>query len=354
VDVGERPDLLGLALGLLGGHVAGRAHDRVGPRQAAVRGQRLGQAEIGELGRAVGCQQNVARLQVAVDNAQTVCLGDAARERFDQLGRLPRRPGLAAQPPVQTAAGDVLQLEERQAVGLADVVDLHDIGVLQAGDGLRLGQEASYALGTGMGTAQDHLEDAEAIKAHLAGAVDDAHPTAAELAHDFITGDGGDGAVGHLQRGAGVCHGNDRRTGPLGGSDGRLSPGALETVFVGSPEGYDAVAGGCDDRLIEKAVGPVVSQEERLDPLPQLRIAGALSIQDGGTGRGLVAFDGRQEHGLNTIRVERHRVVLGLGLRVPAPGAVVLLILPEKRLSRRARHRARPGHKSISGERGRR
>ena len=36
VDVGERPDLLGLALGLLGGHVAGRAHDRVGPRQAAV------------------------------------------------------------------------------------------------------------------------------------------------------------------------------------------------------------------------------------------------------------------------------------------------------------------------------
>ena len=65
-----------------------------------------------------------------------------------------------------------------------------------------------------------------------------------------------------------------------------------------------------DDRLIEEAVGHFESPEERIDPLPQLRIGRTLTIQDGGAGRGLVAFDGRQEHGLNTLRVEWHRTVL--------------------------------------------
>ena len=45
------------------------------------------------------------------------------------------------------------------------------------------------------------------------------------------------------------------------------------------------MAGGSDDRLIEEAVGLVVSPQERLDPLPQLRIGRALTIQDGGAGR---------------------------------------------------------------------
>ena len=184
-----------LPSGLLGGHVAGRAHDRVGPRQAAVRGQRLGQAEVGDLGRAVGRQQDVARLQVAVDDAQAVRLGDAVRQRLDQLDRLPRRPGGAGELPVQAPAIDELQLEERQAVGLAAVVDLHDVGVLQAGDGLRLGQEAAHGLVVGMGTRQDHLQDAGAFQEDLPGAVDDAHAAAAQLAQDLVAVDGGGGPL---------------------------------------------------------------------------------------------------------------------------------------------------------------
>ena len=104
VDVGERADLLGLALGLLGGHVAGRAQDRLGRRQARFDVQDLGQAEVGDLGRAVGGEQDVARLQVAVDDPQPVRLGDAAGQRLDQRRRPPRRPGGAVEPPVQAAA----------------------------------------------------------------------------------------------------------------------------------------------------------------------------------------------------------------------------------------------------------
>ena len=45
---------------------------------------------------------------------------------------------------VKAAALDVLQLEEGEAVGLAYVVDLHDIGVLEPGDGLRLAQAGVF------------------------------------------------------------------------------------------------------------------------------------------------------------------------------------------------------------------
>ena len=80
------------------------------------------------------------------------------------VGGPPRRPGRAVEPLVQAAAVDELQREVRQAVGLADLVDLHDVGVLQAGDGLRLGQEAGGGLGVGVGAGQDHLQGTRRLR----------------------------------------------------------------------------------------------------------------------------------------------------------------------------------------------
>ena len=268
------------------------------------------------LGVAVGGQQDVGRLQVAMDDALAVGLGDAARHGFDQLGGPLRRPGRAVETPVQAAAVDVLQLEERQAVGLADVVDLHDVGVLQPGDGLRFGQEADGGLDAGMGAGQDHLQDAWSVQEDLSAAVDDAHAAAAQLAQDLVAGDGGDDAVGRRRGGTAVAPGvgveqePDRRVERLCGAGGRLGPGALATGILESREGHDAVAGGPDDRSIEEATLLVVSPQERLDPLPQLRIGRALTIQGVSPVRVVVAFDDRTKHGLDAFRVERHRMVL--------------------------------------------
>ena len=66
------------------------------------------------------------------------------------------------------------------------------------------------------------------------------------------------------------------------------------------------MAGGTDDRWIEERLWPVESVQERLDALPQLWIGRALTVQDRGACRWLVAFDGREEHGLDAFRVERH------------------------------------------------
>ena len=68
-------------------------------------------------------------------------------QRLDQRGRLAR--AAAASPSSllgQAAAVHELQREEGLAVVLADLVDLDDVGVLQAGDGLGLGAEAGQLL----------------------------------------------------------------------------------------------------------------------------------------------------------------------------------------------------------------
>ncbi len=65
----------------------------------------------------------------------------------------------------QAAAVDELQREVRPTVAVADLVDLHNVGVLQAGDGLALGAKASPFRGAGVGAGQDHFEGHQAIEA---------------------------------------------------------------------------------------------------------------------------------------------------------------------------------------------
>ncbi len=72
VHVGRRPDRVLLAPGLLRRHVARRAHGHAAYGQPAVALQPSGQAEIGDLGRAVGGEQDVGRLEVAVDDPALV------------------------------------------------------------------------------------------------------------------------------------------------------------------------------------------------------------------------------------------------------------------------------------------
>ena len=77
------------------------------------------------------------------------------------------------------------------AVLLADLVNLHDVGMLQAGDGFGLFTETSNLLGVGIFAGENHLERHEALEVDLAGLVNPSHPTAAQDAQDLITGDHG-------------------------------------------------------------------------------------------------------------------------------------------------------------------
>ena len=136
-------------------------------------------------------EQDVGRLEVAVDDALLVGGVHGPGQRLDQRGGLGRaaaacRPAAAARlPPV-----DELQREERQAVVLADLVDLDDVGVLQPGDRLGLGAEAGQLAGPAWPPARIIFRATTPVEADLPGLVDDAHAAAAQLAEDLVAGHG--------------------------------------------------------------------------------------------------------------------------------------------------------------------
>ena len=99
VDVGAMVDV-GIGGGLLGRHVERRAERRAGvgervpsrsPPRAPRRAERLGDAEVGDRGRAAG-EQDVVRLDVAMHDAALVRVGERARDVLEDRDRL-RAPG---------------------------------------------------------------------------------------------------------------------------------------------------------------------------------------------------------------------------------------------------------------------
>ncbi len=113
-----------------------------------------------------------------------------AGQGFDQLGGPPRRLRPVAGVAVEAAAVRVLHHEIVPAFMLADFKDLHDVGVLQAGDGLDLGAEAGQLVRARLRAGQDHLQRDQPTEAQLARLVDDAHAAPAQFPQQLVTGHG--------------------------------------------------------------------------------------------------------------------------------------------------------------------
>ncbi len=86
INIGAGPDLSIFPAGLLGSHVAGRAHHLAGDRLAFFDVQPLGQAEVGDLGRALDVEQDIRRFEVAMHDAGMVGRADGSSQHHEQLG----------------------------------------------------------------------------------------------------------------------------------------------------------------------------------------------------------------------------------------------------------------------------
>src|SRR5207302_951218 len=94
--------------------------------------QRLGEAEVGNLRGAVRLQQDVRRLQVAVDDALLVDVLHRPGQALDQRGRLAGRLRDGAELAVEAPARNELEREERLALVRVDRVQADNVRVLQA------------------------------------------------------------------------------------------------------------------------------------------------------------------------------------------------------------------------------
>ena len=152
---------------------------------ALVRFQALGQAEVRDLGDAVGAEEDVGRFEVAVEDAGLMGRLHRQDERDHPLGRLLGWQHLPHQATDQATSFQQLECHVRGAVVLADVVDLEDIGVPQHGHGFGLDLEAGDLDFVGMRPA-DHLQGDDPVQPTMAGLVDDSHSAPAELTADFV------------------------------------------------------------------------------------------------------------------------------------------------------------------------
>jgi len=104
--------------------VAGVAGQRVRPRHSVAHGQ----PEVGDQ-HARAVDQDVAGLDVAMDDPGGVCGGEAVRDRGHHGHDLTHRPRLRATPRPQRHPGDVLHRDEQVTAHDADVVHRHHVRV---------------------------------------------------------------------------------------------------------------------------------------------------------------------------------------------------------------------------------
>ena len=176
----------GFALGLLRGDVGRSAADHAGAGEDGI-ALLLGEAEVHDIrvglaGLAAG-DQDVARLQVAVDEAAAVGGVDGAGHVADEP-----HPGLQRQLLTYLAealAVDILHGDVGPALDLAHLVHLADVGVADPSLRPRLAQEA---LGLSFVVAMQELQGHIAAQGGIESLVDRAHASRSQEPLDAVAG----------------------------------------------------------------------------------------------------------------------------------------------------------------------
>ena len=96
-------------------------------RRLEIGGER-GETEVGDLGAPLAVDQDVAGLEIAMEDAALVRGAEPGAELARELERLVGgQPADAAQQRGEVLAVDVLHRQERLAVDLAEIVHAHDV-----------------------------------------------------------------------------------------------------------------------------------------------------------------------------------------------------------------------------------
>ena len=212
VDVGGVGDGLGVEH-LLGRHVRGRTHRHAGHGQSGrvvlpdAGPDRLGEAEIGELGRAIGSEQDVGRLDVAVEDPARVEVDERLADLQHHLGRLdPGQALTAVDRRFEGDAGHQFEGHPVDAVLGAVAGDRHHVRVGQRVRQLGLAPETGHGLLVLGGLAGQHLDRDMRAAGQRTRLVDRGHRAGAEPFEQLIPGDGasdqgiaGVGGAGQLQ-----------------------------------------------------------------------------------------------------------------------------------------------------------
>ena len=158
-----------LALDQLWGEEAQSADDQIGTGYVG-RVLEAREPEVRQAGVAMAVEQHVAALDVAVEDAVVVYAGDCGEElegeRLDGGGR----QAATIQTLAQRCSVDVLHNQVGLIGSDAVVVDLHEVGVLDAGMRARLARKPGDGCGARRERIRDDLDSHRALKPFVVGA----------------------------------------------------------------------------------------------------------------------------------------------------------------------------------------
>ena len=144
----------GFAAHLLGSHISRRSHDnpgesgRTGDSQpfGISRGlSQLGEAEVENLGSSIFGDEEILRLQIAVDDSFFVGRRQAGSNLHGVIARLPRGDRSALQYFAQALAFEEFRNQIGISVLRSNVVQTQNVGMIQCRDGARFLLEATKA-----------------------------------------------------------------------------------------------------------------------------------------------------------------------------------------------------------------
>ena len=196
VDV--RPPVERPALDLLWSRVVDRADEESGLGHAARRAA-LRDPEIGEVGTVLGPDQDVGRLDVAVDEPARVRRVERVRDRREQGdGALGLERAVRLDDAVEIDAVDVAHDDVEPAVLLARVEHLDDARMLDLGGRAPLALEARAEADVVGEVRRQQLDRPRLVEVQVAAAVHRAHAALADHRLDPVTRD--DGADHRIRR----------------------------------------------------------------------------------------------------------------------------------------------------------
>ena len=191
IDIRRQPDRPDPRDGRLGRHVARRAEDRAGGGEArvGVGGRELGQSEVGDERAAVGVDQDVRRLEVAMQDAPLVGIRDRPADRRQYLRGATGGHGAVRQEPGQGRPLDELHRQIRLAVVETDIKECDNVRMLEPGHDRRLVPEPVGARGRRRACRGQSFQCDDPAQPTLLGPVDDPHPAPAEDFEDRAIAD---------------------------------------------------------------------------------------------------------------------------------------------------------------------
>ena len=190
----EGPDI-GAMVGLVAQRLLGR-HVGRGADGCALAGQlrrrrgQLRQAEIHHDGAALGGDHDVGRFDVAMDGAVVVGFLEPLGHLNPEIDQPVDVERPLADHRRELAAFEIGHRDERLPIGLIDLVDRANVGVVQRRRGTGFAKETGLGVFRAECLGGKEFERNEPLQPQILGFIDNAHPAFPEFFENFVMGDG--------------------------------------------------------------------------------------------------------------------------------------------------------------------